>query len=98
MAYRENDYLTTLAEKYLWWISPDEALRRPEKIVAQVMDLGDFDDVVLLMERIGEERVKEVVRHAEAGQFSLRSWHYWHYRLGLADIGTVPPLPQRKVC
>ena len=32
----------TFAVKYLWWLTPDEALKRPERIVIQVMNLGDF--------------------------------------------------------
>jgi hypothetical protein len=32
----------TLAAKYLWWIMPDEVLKRPERIVIQVMNLGDL--------------------------------------------------------
>ena len=28
-----------------------------------------------------------MVEHAEAGIFDEHSWHFWHYRLGLADPG-----------
>ena len=42
-----------------------------------------------------EDLVREVLSHAEAGQFDERSWAYWHYRLGLARVGHVPPLPVR---
>jgi len=38
----------------------------------------------------------EVLTHAEIGQFTPRSWTYWHYRLGIADIDQVPPLPSRR--
>ncbi len=32
----------------------------------------------------------------ETGQFNERSWAYWHYRLGLATLEQVPPMPVRK--
>jgi hypothetical protein len=37
-----------------------------------------------------------VLARGEAGQFSARSWAYWHYRLGLAKVDEVPPLPVRR--
>jgi hypothetical protein len=36
------------------------------------------------------------VKTAEAGWFNDRSWHYWNYRLGLAAVDRVPPLPVRR--
>ncbi|MHB8092528.1 MAG: hypothetical protein ACYDH8_13175 [Syntrophales bacterium] len=88
----------TFAAKYLWWLDQDEALRHPERIVVQVMNLGDFADVNAVLDTIGEDKARKLLIHAEAGQFSPRSWHYWHYRLGLAETGGVPPMPKRKVC
>jgi hypothetical protein len=94
----EINLLKTLAAKYLWWMTPAEALKRPERIVVQVMNIGDFADVTAVLNAIGEDQAREFLTHAEAGQFSPRSWHYWHYRLGLAEPGCVPPLPIRRVC
>lgn len=78
-------------------MSPDEALNHPERIVIQVMDIGDFADVVEVIDAVGEERASGLLIHAEAGQFTPRSWHYWHYRLGLAESGQIPPMPTRRV-
>jgi len=41
----------------------------------------------------GEDYLRSVVEHAEAGIFDERSWHFW---LGLADPGK-PPLPVRTI-
>jgi hypothetical protein len=98
MTDSENIFFKTLAAKYLWWVMPDEAIKRPERIVVQVMNLGDFADVTDVMDVVGEDQIREFLVHAEAGQFSPRSWHYWHYRLGLAEPGGVPPMPLRRVC
>jgi len=92
-----NNLFRNLAEKYLWWMTPEEALKRPDRILVQVMNIGDFDDVSILLESVGEEQARQLLQHAEAGQFSPRSWHYWHYRLGVSEFGTVPPLPARRM-
>lgn len=88
--------LVDFAKKYIWWKSPAEAMRYPERIIAQVMNIGDYDDVQLLVKFIGEERLKEILKTAEVGQFNEKSWHYWHYRLYLASIGQIPPFPQNR--
>ncbi|MBS0617804.1 MAG: hypothetical protein JSR44_06415 [Spirochaetes bacterium] len=84
------------AKKYIWWKSPEEALAMPERIIAQVMNLGDFEDMQALAQEVGDKRLCAVISHAEAGQFTARSWTYWHYRLGLSSVDGVPPLPVRK--
>jgi len=89
--------LERLAEKYVWWKTPAEALADPRRIIAQVMDIGDYDDVQALAERVGEGRLRQCLHDAEIGQFNARSWAYWHYRLGLAAPGEVPPLPSRRL-
>jgi hypothetical protein len=96
MTVQEVEQLRTFAARYVWWKTAEEALRYPERVVAQVMNLGTFEDVQLLVQMVGEEQLKFVLRSAEAGQFTPRSWHYWHYRLGLSRPGEVPPLPVRK--
>jgi hypothetical protein len=92
-----DEILRELARKYIWWKSPDEALRTPQRIIAQVMNLGDYDDVQLLANQLGEETLCQALARSEAGQFNERSWTYWHYRLGLAELGEVPPLPARTL-
>lgn len=93
----KSNLLKKLADKYIWWMTSDEALKRPERIVIQVMDIGDFSDLTAVLEAIGEDQARELLTHAEAGQFSPRSWHYWHYRLGLAEPGHVPSIPERRI-
>jgi hypothetical protein len=91
----ERSALRRLALRYVWWSTPDEALARPERVVAQVMNLGDQPDVEAMAAVLGDRALREVLVHAEAGQFSERAWTYWHYRLGLAGLEQVPPLPRR---
>jgi hypothetical protein len=88
--------LQRLASKYIWWKTPEEALSMPERVIAQVMNLGDYADVQALVSQVGNDVLREVLRHAQAGQFTERSWAYWHYRLELANVDEVPPLPVRR--
>jgi len=89
--------LKRLSARYVWWKTPDEAMRNPRRIMAQVMNLGDYEDMCKLVEIAGHEALRDVLRQAEAGEFNERSWHYWHYRLRLAELEQVPPLPQREL-
>ena len=94
-----NDpYLMAMAKKYIWWEAPKDAVEFPDRVIAQVMNLGDWPDVQQLVSHAGEPRLPAVVTHAEAGWFTARSWHYWHYRLGLSDIDHAPPkLPETRI-
>ena len=90
-------FLMELARRYIWWLTPQEAIEYPARVVAQVMNIGVFQDSARLAEAVGQEGLRTVLHQAEAGQFNARSWHYWHYRLGLAEPGQVPPLPVRRI-
>jgi len=89
--------LSEFAAKYIWWKTPMEALRFPRRVIAQVMEMGTFSDVQRLAETVGDPLLIEVIRNAEAGWFSPPSWHYWHYRLHLSDVGKVPHLPVKVI-
>lgn len=92
-----SSLLKQLASKYIWWKSPDDAIKMPGRVIAQVMNIGDYDDVQLLAKEVGDASLREVLIHAEIGQFNERSWAYWHYRLGLAEIPEeIPAMPKRK--
>ena len=92
----DNEFLKPYAGKYIWWQSPEVSLAMPRRVIAQVMNIGDFDDMQTLAAKVGDVVLRDVLTHAEAGQFNARSWHYWHYRLGIATVDHVPELPRRK--
>jgi hypothetical protein len=89
--------LLRLASRYIWWKTPEEAVRLPKRVMAQVMELGTYEDVLQLTQTAGQPALKNVIQTAEAGWFSPESWHFWNYRLNLCEIGHVPPLPQKKI-
>lgn len=90
--------LRELAARYVWWKTPDEAMQNPQRVAAQVMNIGTWEDASRLVDAAGDDYLRYVLQTAEAGQLEERSWHYWHYRLGLAEYGKrpVPPMPMRK--
>ena len=85
-----------LAARYIWWQTPEQALAQPERLIAQIMNIGDYYDVQTLVAHIDKSVLCNVLTNAQPGQFNHRSWHYWHYRLGLTAIGaSVPTIPMR---
>ena len=96
MGQIDRDALKSFVRKYVWWKTPAEAVAMPERVIAQVMNTGDCADVQNLVHQVGDDVLREVLTHAEAGQFGVRSWVYWNYRLGLASMDHVPPLPARR--
>ncbi len=86
-----------IVTRYVWWESPAEAEGYPERVLARVMRMGDFGDIERVARQVGDETLCDIITHAEAGWFDAPSWHYWHYRLGLCDLGEVPPLPKRAI-
>jgi hypothetical protein len=89
--------LASLARKYIWWQPPERALRDRHRLIAQVMNIGTQADVEALRATVGDEELERVLREARAGEFSERSWHYWHLVLGLTRPHAVPPLPSRHL-
>jgi hypothetical protein len=88
--------LLPLAAKYIWWIPADEAVLNPARVIAQVMNLGTWDDVAALEKFVSRETLAGVLRGALPGWFSGPSWTLWHLRLGLASPDAVPARPVRS--
>ena len=92
----QTQAIMAMAQKYIWWQKPEEAAAWPERVIAQVMNMGDFDDAKILLESVGGEAFITTLKSAQAGWFNERSWHYWHYRLELCLFGEVPAPPVRR--
>jgi len=90
-----DDLLRPMAAQLIWWQPADVSLRNPDRVIAQVLDLGTFEAGQRLRQVLGDRRLAQVLQRAEAGWFSPRSWNYWQQKLGLARSGAVPPLPRR---
>jgi hypothetical protein len=60
---------------------------------AQIMNIGDFDDVRLVWEATGSEPFHEALQNAEPGWFNNRSWAYWRSASpAAATVSTIEPI------
>jgi hypothetical protein len=92
-----REHLLLLARRYVWWKDPHDALRDRHHLIGQVMTLGTLEDCVWLEEVLGREELAAAVKEPAIGVFTPRAWHYWHYRLGLAETECdIPALPTRR--
>ena len=82
--------LEELGRRYIWW-EPVGEPPGPDRIAAQVMNLGTYADILRLEEVVGRDRLAAIMRQAEPGWFSPPSWEFWRGRLGLADLPDGPP-------
>lgn len=83
------------AKRYIWWQAPEDAVRTPRRLIAQVMNLGTLPDIAELRGLVSDDTLLQVLAKASPGEFSERSWHFWHQVLGGENPVEVPPLPQR---
>jgi hypothetical protein len=90
----QRAFLLDMAERYIWWETPNEAILYPQRVLAQIMNIGAWDDLCKLNVLFSKRELVDVLERAEAGQFNTRSWHFWHCRL---IEGEIPPMPKRVV-
>jgi hypothetical protein len=90
-------FIAELGRKYIWWDPVGDDPHSEDRIVAQAMDLGTFNDIIALEEHIGKSRLVEVMLQAEPGWFSDRSWEFWRGRLSFLTGVAIPEEPPRRV-
>ena len=88
--------LAQFARKYLWWEPLGGEPFAEDRIIAQTMNLGTYDDICLLERAIGRPRLIEIMRRAEPGWFNDRSWEFWRGRLSFATGESIPQQPPRR--
>lgn len=90
----QRAFLYDSAELYIWWKPPSESMLYPQRILAQIMNIGFWEDWCKMSELFSDQNLQDVLDTAEIGQFNERSWHFWHNRL---SGGHIPPMPERKL-
>jgi hypothetical protein len=88
--------IAELGRKYLWWEPVGDGPHSDDRILAQTMNLGTFDDIVQLEAVIGGARLVDIMKRAEPGWFSDRSWEFWRGRLSLATGEAIPDEAPRR--
>jgi hypothetical protein len=89
----------TIAEfgrKYLWWKPPGGQPHSEDRIIAQTMNLGTYDDILLLERTLGKARLMDIMLHAEPGWINDRSWEFWRGRLSFATGAAIPDKAPRR--
>jgi hypothetical protein len=81
-----------LARRYVWWQTPAETLRKPSKLLRQILALGTAEDYVLALGTWGEAAFRDALSSAPPGAIDDRSWAFWHRYYGLE----IPPPPRRN--
>lgn len=83
--------LAELARRYVWWSAPEETVATNlPRLVAQVMEMGTWEDAHALLDLLGQDAFVEVLRCPPVGVFSPKSWTFWHCRLGLGEPPEYP--------
>jgi hypothetical protein len=89
--------IARFGRKYLWWKPPDGKPHSEDRIIAQTMNLGTYEDILLLEQAVGRARLVEIMMRAEPGWFNDRSWEFWRGRLSFATGATIPNAAPRRV-
>jgi hypothetical protein len=92
----QTDLLRRFAQRYIWWQSPEESLRSPNRVLLQVMEIGEWDDCVAMITGLPNVRLVEALQDGTAGTLSPKSWNFWHLRLKVGAPGNPPPLPPAR--
>ena len=89
--------LAALGRKYIWWKPVGDVPFTDQRIIAQTMDLGTYDDILLLEQMVGHPRLVNVMLAAEPGWLSDRSWEFWRGRLSRATGTAIPDRAPRRL-
>jgi hypothetical protein len=90
----ESFTLQAIATRVCWWQPAGETLSHPPLFLCRVMTLGTWEDATFCLGHFGEDAFRRALASAPPGLLDVRSWHYWHHRLGILP---VPPLPRRAI-
>ncbi len=82
--------------KYLWWKPAGAQTHSDDRIIAQTMNFGTCDDILLLEQTVGSARLVEIMRHAEPGWINDRSREFWRGRLSFATGAAIPNEAPRR--
>jgi hypothetical protein len=89
-----SSLLADFAARYIWW--RDEMAPSEDRIIAQVMSIGTWEDIRRLENAYSPEELRDVMLRAQPGWISERSWELWRGRLRAAGAGIVPETPPRR--
>jgi hypothetical protein len=89
-----SDLLSDFASRYIWW--RDENPPSEDRIIAQVMSIGTWDDIRRLESAYSRDELRGMMLRAQPGWISEPSWELWRGRLRAAGAGAIPQEPPRR--
>jgi hypothetical protein len=92
----EDELIAELAHKYIWWEPIGDSAPTAERVIAQVMDIGGYDDIRRMETTLGFDRLADVMTRAAPGWISPRSWSFWRGRLARETSRAIPEKPPRR--
>jgi len=87
-------HLAAIARRVCWWEPVAATLENTPLFLCRIMALGTWEDICIALDHYGRDAFREALQNAPPGLFDPRSWHYWHHRLKLLP---VPSLPERAI-
>lgn len=85
-----------MARRYLWWKAVAADGHSSERMIAQIMRFGTYDDIRKMELIVTPDVLAEAMRTSAPGWFDDRSWGFWRGRLSLAGETDIPEQrPQR---
>lgn len=78
-----------MAQRYLWWKAVAAEGHSTDRMVAQIMRFGSYDDIRRLEALLEPEDLAAVMMGSAPGWFDDRSWDFWRGRLSLSGISDI---------
>jgi len=79
-----------LARRYLWWQAIAAEGHSSNRMLAQIMRFGTYDDIRKMESIVHPDVLAEVMRASAPGWFDDRSWSFWRGRLSLWGASAIP--------
>ena len=86
--------LVELASRIIWFESPEQALRDPNRFVAYAMRYASHEDMVTIRKYISDGDFTLALDQIPPGILDGRSWAYWN---AVFNRYPAPPMPLRRI-
>ena len=88
-----NKAMENIAREYVWWYSPQEALKNTDYFLLHVMNLATWEDAQKVLAHYGTAPFVHALHDALPGALTEKSWVFWHHWFNLPP----KPYPVRKL-
>jgi hypothetical protein len=85
--------LKQVANRLIWWQSPEISVQDPKRLITQVMEYGNLEDVQAMFHFFSREEIIDALDNPLPGIITVKSWNFWHILFGKS----VSPFPKRRL-